>query len=131
MQGLIKGPTSGWTNQQPLARQLDRGYVKSLWVLLLAGTVMLAACGSGTPSGGGQIPIPFSANWQFSLSNAPDVTPLSGLQGGFLLGKNDGSVTGTLPYSVTRSGETTPCYRVSANLSRRLNGQDVTPNARG
>jgi len=128
MQGLIKGPTSGWTNHQPFLRRLCRGYVKSLWALLLAGTVMLAACGSGTSSGGGQVPVPLSGNWQVSLSNMPDVTPSSGLQGGFLLEKN-GSVTGTLLYSVTRAGETTPCNSGSAIVTGNLAGQTVSLTA--
>src|SRR5208282_1833421 len=41
----------------------------SLWILLLAGTAMLSACGGGSSSGGGpQIPLSLTGNWQFTVA---------------------------------------------------------------
>src|SRR5882724_10764042 len=104
MQGLTKNSVSCWTNYEPPVPRLRGAYVKSLGILILACTMMLSGCGSTSSSGGdNQIPVPLSGNWQFSMSNTPDLTARSGLQGGFLLEKN-GSVSGTAAYSITLAG---------------------------
>lgn len=128
MHRLINNPRPG-RNREALSLRFGGGYVKSLWVLLLTGTAILAACGSGSSSGSGTIAVPLAGNWQFSLSNNADVTPLSGLQGGFLQEKNDGSVTGTVAYSVTRAGETVPCNSGSAAITGTISGQTVALTA--
>src|SRR5882762_1995617 len=126
MQGSTANPMSCCT-RQPRWRHCYRMCAKSLWILLLGCTLMLSACGSGS-SGGNQIPIVLSGNWQFAMSNTSDVTARSGLQGGFLLEKN-GSVTGTVQYSVTLAGQTVPCSSGTAPVTGTIKGQTETLTA--
>jgi hypothetical protein len=101
--------------------------VKSLWILLFVGTMMLAACG-GAASGGSQHSATLSGNWQFSLANPASTTTTPpeyppnqpyGLQGGFLLQTN-GSVTGQAVYSVSnfsQTGSVQVCNSGSATIT--------------
>src|SRR5260370_34635695 len=89
------------------------GYVKSLWVLLLAG-LMLSGCGGSSRSSSSQNSGPLAGNWQFTLASPSDGsflgspnpacastsgTPLPICSGGFLL-QNQSSVSGALVYSI-------------------------------
>ena len=126
MQGSTKNPMSFWTNHQPPLRRFYRAYSQSLSVLLLGCALMLSGC--GTSSGGRQIPVNLVGNWQFSMSNTADVSARSGLQGGFLIEKN-GSVTGTVHYSITLAGQSTPCNTGTAPITGTISGQAVTLTA--
>jgi len=97
--------------------------VKSLWLLLLAGTMMLAACGGGT-SRNSQSSVSLSGNWQFTVANPPDGSFLGGLQGGFLL-QNNGSVTGAAVYAVSLPRLLIPCNSGSAPITGTASGQNV------
>ena len=60
-----------------------RGYARSLWILLLAGTMLLSACGGGAssdPQKSGTL----SGNWQFSIVNTADLAVLEWTAGRFL-----------------------------------------------
>ena len=112
--------------------------VKSVWGLLLVGTMMLTACGGGTGNSGGSTqPSSVSGNWQFYMDNPVDPsgnTPfVGGLQGGFLLQKS-GSLTGQAVYSVAippdpNAPNGTPCNTGSAPITGTVNGQTVTLTA--
>ena len=117
---------SYWKKYQTLSPTPSGALTNFLCVFVAAFTVMLSACGSSSSSGQQQINIPLAGNWQFLMSNTPAVTPGSGLQGGFLLEKNDGTITGTIAYSVTRPGETTPCNHGSATVTGTIHGRDVS-----
>src|ERR1700704_641454 len=125
MQGLNKNPMSSWTSQQRPLRRFSRSCANSVLILLLGFTLMLSACGSGSSTGGKQIPVVLSGNWQFSMSNTADVRAQSGLQGGFLLEKN-GTVTGKVEYSITLAGQTVPCNSGTAPVTGKISGQTVT-----
>ncbi len=62
------------TNREPLSPRPSGGYAQSLWILLLAGTMLLSACGGGGASSGGSQPsATLAGNWQFSIVNTPDL----------------------------------------------------------
>ena len=115
------------TNPHSLSRQPRPGYVKNLWILMLAGTILLSACG-GSSSGGSKQNGSLAGNWQVvSMANTSDLTASSGLQGGFLL-QNNGAVTGSMFYSNTlqSSQESGPCNSGSAAITGTVSGQTVT-----
>ena len=106
--------------------------LKCLPLLLLLGTMMLSGCGGGSSTGGSQMPLTLSGNWQFTMSPQVDqnnqVLFLGGLQGGFLL-QNNGSAKGSAEYSVSFPGLLVPCNTGSAAITGTISGQDVTLTA--
>ena len=136
MQRLTGNPVPWLTNHQPRSPECGGSYVRSLWVLLLASTMMLSACGGGSSSGVSTPPAILSGNWQFTMAEQvnPDQSKPSysgGLQGGFLV-QNKGSVAGTVTYSLTArppagtGGTPTVCNSGSAGISGMISGQTVT-----
>jgi hypothetical protein len=106
------------------------GNVKSLWILLLAGTLMLSACGSSNSSSGSQGNGALAGNWQFTVASPSDQSFIGGVQGGFLL-QNNSTVTGQLAYSVSfpsaqAGGIATVCNSGSAPITGTISGQGVT-----
>jgi hypothetical protein len=100
---------------------------------LLAGTLLLSACGSSgssSPQQSGTL----VGNWQFTMApqtdgNPSDPTYSGGLQGGFLL-QQSGAVTGQSVYSVTSSTSITgPCNSGSATITGKLSDSSVTLTA--
>jgi hypothetical protein len=105
------------------------GNVKSLWILLLAGTLMLAGCG-GNSSSGSQGNGALAGNWQFTVASPSDQSFIGGVQGGFLL-QNNSAVNGQVVYSVAfppaqAGGIATVCNSGSAPISGTINGKGVT-----
>jgi hypothetical protein len=111
-------------NCNSLSRRFYGAWVKSLLLLLLAVTMMLSACGSGSSSHGSQIPLTLSGNWQFTMAPPSDGSFLGGLQGGFLL-QNNGVVTGAATYAVSLPNLLIPCNTGSAAITGTINGQNV------
>src|SRR5271169_829832 len=110
MEMLTKDRALSGAHHEPLSARFCGWFVNLL--LLLAGTVMLSACGGS--SGSSQINnLTLSGNWQFTMANPPDGSFLGGLQGGFLL-QNSGSVTGAAVYSVSLPLLAFPCNSGSA-----------------
>jgi hypothetical protein len=99
-----------------------------VWVLLVAGTMMLSACGGGNSSTGAQNNLTLSGNWQFTMGPPPDGSFLGGLQGGFLL-QDSGAVTGAAVYAVSLPQLTFPCNSGSAAVTGTISGQNVTLTA--
>ncbi len=130
MQRLINDPTLRRTNHELFLPRFCEACVPSLWVLLLAGTTMLSACGGGTSGSASQIPATLSANWQFTVANPADGSFSGGLQGGFLVQKN-GTVTGAVAYSVWLPTKPNPtvCNSGSATINGTISGQSVTLTA--
>ncbi len=122
-----------------LSPRFGGAYVKSLWILVLAGTMTLAACGSGSSSSNSQIPLTLEGNWQFNMAEQinPDLSQPSftgGLQGGFLL-QNNGAVAGQVTFSITAmppagsGGTPTQCNSGTDQITGTINGQAVTLTA--
>jgi hypothetical protein len=130
MPRLPKDRTRFRTHRLLPSLRLGKGWVKNLWVLLLAGTVMLSACGGGSSSGGGsQIPLSLSGNWQFTVAPPADGSYLGGVQGGFLVQTSE-SVTGSAAYSVWLPQQFPyPCNSGSAQITGTITGQNVTLTA--
>src|SRR5580704_19196532 len=129
MQKFTEDRTCRANRELPLPRFCG-WYGKNLWVLLLAGTITLAACGGRSGSGSSsQNAAPLSGNWQFTVANPPDQSFLGGLQGGFLLQTN-GSVTGAAVYAISLPGQNggnpTMCNSGSAPITGTVTGQNVT-----
>ena len=103
-------------------------HTKTVWVLLVAGTMMLSACGGGNSSTGAQNNLTLSGNWQFTMGPPPDGSFLGGLQGGFLL-QDSGAVTGAAVYAVSLPQLTFPCNSGSAAVTGTISGQNVTLTA--
>jgi hypothetical protein len=130
-----------------LAADFSGGYVKSLWVWLLA-ALMFSGCGGSHSSSSSQNSGPLAGNWQFVLASPADGsflgspnpacsstpgTTLPICSGGFLL-QNKGSVTGALVYSIElppsqNGGSPTLCNSGSAPVTGTINGQNVTLTA--
>jgi|HubBroStandDraft_1064217.scaffolds.fasta_scaffold00014_53 hypothetical protein len=122
MQTFTKNPTPCRTIRELLSR-LCGGCARSIYVLSLAGTILLSACGSN--SSAPQPSTSLSGNWQFSMVNTPDLTASSGLQGGFLL-QNSGSVTGAVVYSNTLlNGTLGPCNSGPAPITGTISRQNA------
>jgi hypothetical protein len=104
------------------------GYVKILWTSLLAGTLLLSACGGGSSTSSQQSAM-LSGNWQFAMTTSDPNYPASaqyGLQGGFLL-ENNGSVTGQVVYSIASDQTQLVCNSGSATITQgTISGQTVT-----
>src|SRR5208282_2196012 len=115
-------------NHESRLSRFGGGHAKSLWVLLLAGTMMLSACGGGNSSSGSQNILTLSGNWQFTMAPPPDGSFLGGLQGGFLL-QSSGAVTGAAVYSVSLPLLTFPCNSGSGAITGTISGQTVTLTA--
>jgi hypothetical protein len=110
-------------NRKPLSAQLCNGNAPSLLILLLAGTILLSACGGGTSSGAQQSGT-LSGNWQFSMTNPDPNYPantLYGLQGGFLLQSN-GSVSGQAVYLISGVSQTNGAWAICDSGSVQLTG---------
>jgi hypothetical protein len=91
---------------------------------LLAGTILLSACGGSSSSGSSPQSATLAGNWQFSIVNTPDLTATSGLQGGFLL-PNNGSLTGELVYANTLLNSLQgPCNSGTAPITGTIMGQN-------
>jgi|HubBroStandDraft_6_1064221.scaffolds.fasta_scaffold00330_8 hypothetical protein len=132
MQKFTEDRTCRANRELPLPRFCG-WYGKNLWVLLLAGTITLAACGGRSGSGSSsQNAAPLSGNWQFTVANPPDQSFLGGLQGGFLLQTN-GSVTGAAVYTISLPGQNggnpTVCNSGTAPITATISGQSVTLTA--
>ncbi len=106
--------------------------MKGLLLILLAGLMVLSACGGGSPA---QSPSSgaIAANWQFTMAAPSDNSFLGGIQGGFFL-QNKNSVTGGVTYSIflPPQSSTSPavlCNSGSAPVTGTLSGQSVTLTA--
>src|SRR5258706_10047756 len=103
--------------------------------LLLAGLIILSACGGGSGSfSRSQSSGSLAGNWQFTMSAPSDNSFQGGMQGGFLLQSNS-SVTGSVTYSISlpsqqQGGTPTLCNSGSAPVTGSLNGQNVTLTAK-
>src|SRR5215470_11108744 len=99
-------------------------------ILLLAGITMLSACGGGGSSNPHNS-APLSGNWQFTV-DTPANEFLGGLQGGFLLQKNE-SVSGAATYAIslpsTSGGVPTLCNSGSAPITGTISNNNVTLTA--
>lgn len=128
MQRLTRKDLRTLRSANALLLQFRGGSAICLGALFLAATMMmLSACGGGA-SGASQS-TSLAGNWQFALTNTPDLTPNSGLQGGFLLQSN-GSVSGAVVYSNTLLNSLLgPCSSGSTPITGTINGQTVTLTA--
>ena len=96
--------------------------------------ILLSGCGGSSTTGQSQISGQLAGNWQFTMSAPTDNSFLGGLQGGFLLQNNDGSLTGQLTYAISlpassSSSVPTLCNSGSAPVTGNVNGQTVTLTA--
>ena len=100
--------------------------MKSQSLFLLASLVVLSACGGNTS--GPSPTVSVAGNWQFTMADPSDNSFLGGLQGGFLLQKNE-SLTGAVVYAISlpaQSGGTpTLCDGGSAPVTGTFDGQNV------
>jgi hypothetical protein len=124
METLKKSRGIREASRKQLSQRFCGAWVKSLALLLLAGTMMLSACGSGSSSSASQIPLTLAGNWQFTMAPPSDGSFLGGLQGGFLL-QNNGSVTGAATYSVSLPNFLIPCNTGSAAITGTISGQNI------
>jgi hypothetical protein len=128
----------GPTNREPRSFSLCGSYAtQSLILFVLAGTMILSACGGSSSSPAQQQSGALAGNWQFSLTNPdPNYPTTAGfttyaLQGGFLLQKNN-SATGQAVYSVSGfdiNQQAVICNAGSATVTGTVSGQSVTINA--
>lgn len=117
-------------NHEPLSPVVCGGHAKSLWILCLAGMLVLSGCGGGSSSSfsSSRTSGPIAGNWQFTMTSPPDNSFVGGLQGGFLLQKN-GSVNGAVVYSISLPGSQTACSSGSAPVTGTIARQNVTLTA--
>ncbi|HWY22658.1 MAG TPA: hypothetical protein VNX26_15635 [Candidatus Acidoferrum sp.] len=151
MRTLTKDLSQGRTNRDPLSHSfrelslkemcLKQVYLKSVLLVLLAGTMTLSACGgsSGSSSGGSQVPLTLSGNWQFTMAEQLNSDPTKpsftgGLQGGFLL-QNNGSVAGQASFLIMTQppagsgAQPTPCNSGIDQITGTITGQTVNLTA--
>ena len=124
----------GRTKHESFPRFSCGGDVKGLLPFLLAGLLVLSACGGGSGAStqsqsGGSL----AGNWQFTMTSPSDNSFQGGMQGGFLL-QSKGSVTGGVTYSILLppsqpGGSPTLCNSGSAPVTGSLSGQNVTLTA--
>jgi hypothetical protein len=124
MQTFTKSRAIGRLSLNSFSLRFYRTRVESLSLLLLALTIMLAACGSSSSSDGSQIPLTLSGNWQFTMAPPADGSFLGGLQGGFLV-QNNGTVTGATSYAVSLPNLLIPCNTGSAAVTGTVSGRNV------
>lgn len=133
MQRFIEAPIRTRTNRQAFSRCFG-AQQKCLWVFLIVSMMTLCACGGGSGgSGSSQPSASISGNWQFYMDNPVDSSGtapfVGGLQGGFLLQKND-SLNGGVVYSVAlppdqNAPNGTPCNAGSTAITGSISGQTV------
>lgn len=130
MHTSTKGPIPSRKCRERLSFRPLGTYVKSLWLLVLAGTIVLSACGGSDANRGSQIPLTLSGNWQFAMAPPADGSFSGGLQGGFLLQKSTG-VTGAVSYSIALPTNPNPtvCNSGSASVTGSLTDQTVALTA--
>jgi hypothetical protein len=107
-----------------------------LLVLLLAGAIILAGCGSNSSSGNSsQLPPTLSGDWQFSMGEQVNSDPTKpsftgGLQGGFLVQTN-GSITGSAIFSIATvppggsGGTPTQCNSGTDQITGSISNQST------
>jgi hypothetical protein len=119
------------TNCGPFAPFSFGADVMSLLPFLLAGLVVLSACGGGS-SNQSQSSGALAGNWQFTMAAPSDNSFQGGIQGGFLL-QNNGTVTGAVVYEILllaqQGGPTTLCNSGSAPITGTVSGQNITLTA--
>jgi hypothetical protein len=122
-------PTHCGQNREPLPARFWSRLERNFWIPLLAATIILSACGGGSSSST-QPSATLSGNWQFSMTNTPDLAVNSGLQGGFVLQSNSSSVTGAVVYSNTLLNSLQgPCNSGSGPLTGTASGSTVSLTA--
>lgn len=93
---------------------------------------MLTSCGGTSNSNVVRPTTSLSGNWQFTVANPADQSFLGGVQGGFLIQKND-AINGGVVYSVSLpgqdGGDATVCNSGSAAITGTIGGQTVTITA--
>ena len=105
--------------RQPFVRWSHAAFGKALCGLLLAsGIFALSSCGGGGSSSVAPIQLSLSGNWQFTMAPPADGSFFGGLEGGFLLEDNNGSVSGGATYSVFLPNLLVPCNTGSATVTR-------------
>jgi hypothetical protein len=120
----------GVEDRKPFAQLRLRARAGSLIVLLLAMLIGLSACGGGNSSNS-QIAGQLAGNWQFTMTPPTDNSFVGGIQGGFLLQNNNGTLTGEVTYAISLppSSSTSPptlCNSGAAAVTGTVNGQTVT-----
>lgn len=138
MHRFAKDPIQIRTDRGAFSRRNCRESWKCVPIFVLAGTLMLSACGgSSGNSTGPQASGSISGNWQFFMDNPMDSSGtapfVGGLQGGFLLQKN-GALNGGAVYSVglppdVNAPNGTPCNTGSAAVTGTISGQTVSLTA--
>lgn len=102
-------------------------------LFLFAALILLSACGGKSSNNDSQNTGALAGNWQFTVAAPSDNSFQGGIQGGFLLQSNDGTVTGSVVYAVylpaQSGGAPTLCNSGSAPVTGILNGQAVTLTA--
>jgi hypothetical protein len=97
--------------------------VRRLWILPIAGMLMLCGCSNHVPDVQ-QFGPQLSGNWQFTVANPPDQSFVGGVQGGFLVQSNN-SLTGSLAFSISGSSASV-CNSGSAGITGTISGQNIT-----
>jgi hypothetical protein len=119
------------TNHEPFALFYFGAVVKSSLPFLLAGLMVLSACG-GNSSNQAQSTGGLAGNWQFTMASPSDNSFQGGMQGGFLL-QNNGTVTGAVVYAILlpaqQGGSPTLCNSGSAPITGTVSGQNITLTA--
>ncbi len=101
----------------------------------IAALIVLSSCSSGSNTlSPAQTDGQFTGNWQFTMSTPADSSFLGGLQGGFLLQNIDGTLTGSVVYSISLPGASstaapTLCNSGSAPVTGTVSGQTITLTA--
>jgi hypothetical protein len=110
-------------NPGPFSAQWANNRTPSLWISLLAVTILLSGCGGSSSSSAPQSGT-LSGNWQFSMTNPDPNYPantLYGLQGGFLLQSNN-SVSGQAVYLISGVSQTNNSWTICDSGSAQITG---------